>query len=63
MTQRYLYSVHYRRDPLSPRTYRMTVTAADPDEARKAVSRIDHRFTSTVRTPQRRGIAPAPANF
>lgn len=51
----YLYSVAYRRDPLSRRVHRMTVEARDTDEARRIVAALDPKYTATIRSPERRG--------
>jgi hypothetical protein len=55
VTDLYLYSVKYRRRPISSRTYHRTVVASSADEARAEVARLDPEFTATVRSPKRRG--------
>ena len=51
---KYRYSVRYRRLEASGRVYRMTVTASDADEARRAAAIRDPLFGSTTETPKRR---------
>lgn len=57
----YRYSVKYRRYGTadaafrSGRTWRMTVTAKDPDDARRIAAIRDPDFGTTVETPRRLG--------
>ena len=51
----YLYQVRYHRLTPSPRVYRLTVIAANTDEARRAAAIRDPEFSHTVASPRRLG--------
>lgn len=50
---KYRYSVTYYRDDSFRRQYRLTVTAANADEARELVAIRDPKFSHTRRSPKR----------
>jgi hypothetical protein len=59
----YRYSVSYRRtaSAMGP-VHRMTVIAADADDARREAARLDPAFGATVVSPRRLGVEPEQAD-
>jgi len=51
----YLYQVRYHRLAPSRRVYRLTVIAANTDDARRAAAIRDPEFSNTVASPRRLG--------
>lgn len=54
------YTVRYRRSDSASRVYRMTVTAKNAEDARRAAAIRDPGFASTTQTPRRLGAVVEP---